>query len=232
LRFVANHRDLQRHKCEGKDQLAWTYEEIEHDWLAGNRIAASPTEIIAAFNRCDRMLGRSWLERAKVGAPGTHPTLRVIELGKQLGAIEDVSNTDKLIEKILKDDPSAFAEVCAIHLLRSVGHTEVDLEPIVQNEERTRYCDFRIRRPSEPWVYVEVTRPDTSESEARARQVLASLAAVVAIQKPFTIELFLRKEPSDHGVLLYGGCSGPTLSARASLWPWPTDSDTLPCRPN
>ena len=38
--------------------MPWTYEEIEREWLGGSRIAVPADEVVAAFERCERDLGR------------------------------------------------------------------------------------------------------------------------------------------------------------------------------
>ena len=51
--------------------MTWTIEEIEKDWLAGGRIAVSPEDVVATFERCERVLGRDWIyaRRAEELAP-------------------------------------------------------------------------------------------------------------------------------------------------------------------
>jgi hypothetical protein len=61
-----------------------------------------------------------------------------------------------------------------------------------------RKCDFRIQRDTEPWVYVEVTAPDTSDAQAHVQMLLQSICdKVSSIKKPFALEVFFRREPSD-----------------------------------
>ena len=38
--------------------MPWTFQEIERDWLAGNQIGVDPSEVTAAFDRCERVMGR------------------------------------------------------------------------------------------------------------------------------------------------------------------------------
>src|SRR6266699_1114696 len=98
--------------------MSWTYEEIERSWLVGSRIAVGPPEVVAAFNRCERVMGRDWIDRAHANAPGTGPTLTVVALGQQLASLEDIANSQQLIDKLRSGDNSAVAELRAIHLLR------------------------------------------------------------------------------------------------------------------
>ena len=63
---------------------------------------------------------------------------------------------------------------------------------------RQRKCDFRIERQNEPWLYVEVTQPDVSEAQARVQQLLNLIVDVVnSVRRPFALEVFFRREPSD-----------------------------------
>jgi len=178
--------------------MAWTYEDIQRDWLAGNRIAVAPADVVAAFDRCERVLGREWTDQARGNRTGTAPTLKVVSMGQELAALEDVAGSEQLVEKIRSGDPSAIAELRAIHLLRSQGGTAVELEPLVRASDADRKCDFRIQRNSEGWAYVEVTRPDVSEANARVESLLQTIIdQVSSIKKVFTLEVFLRREPTE-----------------------------------
>jgi hypothetical protein len=41
--------------------VVWTFDEIERDWLAGSRIAVAQQDVVDAFNRVERILGRNWM---------------------------------------------------------------------------------------------------------------------------------------------------------------------------
>jgi hypothetical protein len=185
--------------------MGWTYEEIEREWLAGSRIAVEPPYVVAAFDRCERVLGRGWIDRAHGGniegaskVTGSAPTLGVVTMGLILASLDDVADSQQLVDKIRSADQSAIAELRAIHLLRSGEVTRVELEPIIQSVDGTRKCDFRIQRDTEPWVYVEVTAPDTSDAHAHVESLLQSICdKVSSVKKPFALEVFFRREPSD-----------------------------------
>jgi hypothetical protein len=182
---------------------AWTYEEIDREWLVGAKIAASPEEIVASFERCERVLGREWIEsagsRGALRMTGAIPVLRITSMGTKIAALNDVENSKPLIDKIRLNEPSAFAELSAIHLLSSAGDTQIELEPTTDGN---RKCDFRIQRHDEGWVYVEVTRPDLSDAQARIQQVLQSICnEIVSIKKTFALEVFFRREPEDSELL-------------------------------
>jgi hypothetical protein len=74
--------------------LAWTWDEIDQDWLLGSKLAVTPNEIVTAFNRLDNVLGRGWIEasRTRSGVPsrGTLVTLRVVTTGQLLANLDSV----------------------------------------------------------------------------------------------------------------------------------------------
>jgi hypothetical protein len=183
---------------------AWTWEEINTDWLLGNQLALPAGEVVAAFNRADRVLGREWIAASRIhsGFPvrGTSPTLHVVTTGQMLASLEGASGTDELIKKLRSGDASAFAELTAVHLIRS-GEPDatIELGPIAQVGERNRKPDFRIRQGGESWIYVEVTQPDVAEAQNRVLAIMERLAALLQpIKKGFALEVFLRREPTDN----------------------------------
>jgi hypothetical protein len=178
--------------------MTWTFDEIQRDWLGGSVVATPPEEIVHAFDRCQRVLGRDWIDGAKQNAKGSAPTLAVAAIGQSLASLEDIAIPEQLINKLRRKDPSAFAELRAIYLLRSRELCRVELEPPVSVGGRQRKCDFRVQRQNEPWVYVEVTQPAVSEAQARVQQLLNSIVDVVnSVHRPFALEVFCRREPSD-----------------------------------
>lgn len=188
--------------------MGWTFDEIERDWLAGSRLAFSSEAIVAGFNLAEKMLGRQWVEASRISSGsvvrGSAPTLRVANMGRRLAAIGDAPyGADSLVERIRRGHQSAEAELTALYLLRSRrSGTTVDLYPAVGERE----ADFRICGDDGPWTYVEVTQPNISEAENEARKVLEGLAALLlAVKKPFALEVFLRKEPTEHELALLRG---------------------------
>jgi hypothetical protein len=184
----------------------WTWKEIDSDWLVGNRLALSPEEIVAAFNKAEEILGHEWIEAIGLHSGsrrrGTSPTLRVVTIGQQLACLDGAGGIEELIGKLQANDASAFAELTAAHLVRSQNqNSDLELGPVVQVENRRRKPDFRIRRGSEQWTYVEVTQPDIAEAQKKAQAILSRLAdLVVPIQKSFSVEVFLRHEPMDEEI--------------------------------
>ena len=184
----------------------WTWEEIDADWLVGNHLAVPPEEIVAAFNKAEKVLGHRWIEAAGIHSGsrvrGTSPTLRVVSVGQHLASLDGVSGLEELIGKLRANDMSSFAELTAVYLVKSrYPNSDVELGPIVQIENRRRKPDFRIRRGNEPWTYVGVTQPGVAEASTKAQAVLDRLADLVhPIQGSFSLEIFLRHEPTDEEI--------------------------------
>jgi hypothetical protein len=131
------------------------------------------------------------------------PTLNVVAMGRRLAYIENLPNNERLIEQLKRGEPAAHAELKAIYVLSKALRPLVELYPAAPVGRSERVPDFRVRRSdSEPWIYVEVTRPDISEMHRDLDRHAASVVNLVeAIKKPFTIEIFLRREPDDFAVL-------------------------------
>ena len=102
---------------------SWSWDEINAEWLLGNKLALPPEAIVEAFNRAEKALGREWIEAARMQSGrqirGTWPTLHVATVGQLLASLEGASNAAELIEKLRGGDASAFAELTAVHLIRS-----------------------------------------------------------------------------------------------------------------
>jgi hypothetical protein len=179
--------------------MAFTWEELEKDWLAGDRLAAPSVAVVAAFNRLEGAFGRDWVSGCRK-AVGAIPTLPVVIAGTILASLEGLAKADKLVQALGRNDPSAVAEATAIHLLRSARPgADVELYPEVAVGARVRQPDFRIRGDvQEGWTYVEVTRPDVSEEQEEITSLLRRLAAIaVAVKKGFALEVFLRRRPTE-----------------------------------
>ena len=181
--------------------MSWTFDEIAHEWLADSVVAVPPEEVVIAYNRCEQTLGREWINQCRGTVIGAAPTLQVVTIGQRLASLDGVGSSEQLIEKLRKRDPSATAELHALHLLRSNGETSLELFPRIIVGDRMREPDFRIRRNGHPWVYAEVTSTDISEAHERAEAVLDTLSAVIdSVTKPFDLEVFLRREPQDQEI--------------------------------
>lgn len=94
-------------------------------------------------------------------------------------------------------DPAAESELTAIYLLRG-ERPDVSLEigPTVAVGDREKRPDFRIRRGTEPWTYVEVTQLRESQPSARTRQMLGRIGrSIISIERTFIVEVILDREP-------------------------------------
>jgi hypothetical protein len=145
---------------------------------------------VEAFNGAEKVLGRAWIEAARVQSgrliQGTWPTLNVAMVGQLLSSVEGGTNADELIEKLRGGDKSAFAELEAVHAVRSkVPSAIIEFGPEAQVGDRKRKPDFRTRCDSGVWTYVEVTQPDIAEAHERAQRILNRLVDVVPIKKSF-----------------------------------------------
>lgn len=153
--------------------------------------------------RRKRVLGLDWIEASRthsgVQVRGTQPALHVTTVGQMLPSVEGLSGKNELIEKLRTGDHSAFAELTAIHLIRSgEPQTRIELGPITQVGTHDRKPDFRLRREEESWTYVEVTQPDVAEAQMRVESILNRLADLVQrTKKSFSLEVFLRREPTE-----------------------------------
>jgi hypothetical protein len=157
--------------------MAWTYQQIEREWLAGAVIDVPPDELIAHFERCERVFGVDWIRNIR--RPDTLATLDLVAMGQRLASIDNVNDTTEFVQKLKKGDNSAKAELHAIHLLRSGGSASVELAPSVSVKGRSRRPDFRVRRRVDPWTYVEVTQTEKSRLQDLAEEIIEKLASII-----------------------------------------------------
>lgn len=182
--------------------MSWTFGEIERDWLAGSQIAVRPDIVVEAFNRCEQVVGREWIEHSRTMSgtvvQGSAPTLHVVVMGQRLVSLDGVGGAEMLIERLRRGDQSAQAELTAIYLLRCHPIILVELFPKILVDDKKREPDFRICQPDGPWIYVEVTKPDFSQAQRRAEKVLQRLISrLQTLKKSFALEVFLRHEPDE-----------------------------------
>ena len=181
--------------------MNWTLDLISQLWLGPSRISVEPEELVQYFNVREHILGREWMTQARHGAPGTTPTLRVAVTGQKLAALDGLANSDALVKKLRSNHSSAYAELEAIHLLRAHPDIDIELEPEVIVGVRSRRPDFRARLPGTPWTYIEVTAPNLARAEKRVRRTAAKITELVlAIEHRFSLEVYLRREPTDEEV--------------------------------
>jgi hypothetical protein len=183
--------------------VAYKWVEIEQRWLGGpSGMAATRDEVTSAFNEVASRFGREWVEATRtrngVATRGTSPTLFIVTLVRLLHAVDGVPNSDALIEKVRQGNPDARAELMAIYILRHENpEALVEIEPTVTVGTRKRRPDFRARVPTEPWTYVEVTNPSTSDAQADVQRGLRRLTGLVNdCTESFALEVFLKREPT------------------------------------
>jgi hypothetical protein len=194
--------------------MPWTWKQIEQDWLRDGRVAPAPSTVVEAFERVEACFGRDWIEQSRTlspvvpkGAPpkatidrGAYPVLTVVKMGGLLTSLEGIPGADTLIGKLRRGERAAMAEATAIHLLRQQpSDSEVELEPVVLVPGRPdKKVDFRVRRNSDPWTYMEVSATDKTATEQEAVQLLKQLAAPIhSLRGPFALELFFRNLPDN-----------------------------------
>jgi hypothetical protein len=183
--------------------MSYTWQEIEQDWLGGGGgLAASPDEVLSAFNEVAGRFGREWVEatRTRNGVPsrGLAPTLYIVTMARLLRSLDGLPNTAGLLEKVSRGSSDARAELIAIDLIRTENPgVIVEVEPEVRVGGRDRKPDFRTQMAGEPWTYVEVTNPNTSDPQEEVRRGLAQLTGLVRdCSGSFALEVFLKREPS------------------------------------
>jgi hypothetical protein len=178
--------------------MTWTIDEIEKSWLAGGRVAVSPDEMVAAFERCDHVLGRDWIDAQRAREVGAGSTLAVVRTARQLASLEGVANASTLIEKLRRRDRYGASELHALHLLRFGVPITAEMYPPLTGSYRKP--DIRARS-LETWVYIEVTQPRRSEARRRAEAALRAVTDLVErIKLPVTLENFLRREPASDDI--------------------------------
>lgn len=176
----------------------WTTERLETDWIGEPIRALGDRADLAlnAFNCVEKHLGTAWLETRRSEAAGPGPALNVIFLGECLQAVEALHGFDVILAKVRADDPSVVSEIAAVRLFTLAGDVEIELAPELPVGHSIKRPDFRVRRPGERWTYIEVTRPDTSEAAKSAQELLQRLQGVTQIRRTFSMEIFLRREPT------------------------------------
>jgi hypothetical protein len=179
--------------------MSWSRQRLETEWIGApiNVLGDRATAALTAFECVERHLGAEWLVARHLRGPtGPAPTLGLVLLGECLAGIENLQGFDLLIEKIRAGDISAQSEIEAVYLFRLIDDVEIELAPDLLVGTAMKKPDFRVRRGREPWTYVEVTRPDISEEAVAAQNLLQRLLDVVRVRREFSLEIFLRREPT------------------------------------
>jgi hypothetical protein len=178
--------------------MPWTRERLESEWIKApiSELGDRASIATSAFDCVEKHFGPEWLSVRNLQSTGIAPTLNVVLLGECLVAIENIKGFDFLVEKVRANDFSALAEMEAVRMFHLMGGVEIELEPDLVVGISTKKPDFRVRRAGERWTYVEVTRPDTSETVEDARKLLKRLQSVANVKREFSLEIFLRRDPN------------------------------------
>jgi len=187
--------------------LTYTLDEIREVWLGDGRIAATEDEMVHEFNRVERIMGRDWMGARLTPAPGVTAsgalvTLRIVMYGQLLASVENAPGADAVLAKLRAGRPDTLSELKATYLLKlGDADTQLELEPTVIVGTTNRKPDIRVRRAAEPWTYVEVTRPDTSEEAVRVHDLIETIGRVLdAVKGKYSLEVFLRRQPTQSEV--------------------------------
>ena len=182
--------------------MTYTWQEIERDWLSGAALNIIPDEAVTAFNYLESIFGQAWIEatRTRNGSmsQGSSPTLHIITLGVMLQALDGIPDKDGLLQRLRDNRPGAWAELCAIYLLRVENQDlSVEIEPEVVVGRRNRKPDFRARLKENGWTYVEATQ--ASRNSAAQKEILSSLNRLTGLVEScagsYALEVFLKREP-------------------------------------
>jgi len=184
--------------------MPWTVDEIESEWLAGERLQFPPEDVVRAFAVAEQIRGREWvLSTTNIQGGGRQwgfaPFLRVYAFGKRIQTVAGTPGADGLLGRLSQDDPAAESELTAMHLLRSrCPESEIEIEPEVIVGGRYRRPDFRIRHRTANWTYVEVRQLNPSMASERTQEVLSGIARQVSsILQPFVLEIVLWRGPTE-----------------------------------
>jgi hypothetical protein len=179
--------------------MAVSRSEIEERWLGHPLQDSEAGSILECFNRVEQMLGRPWLEASvQPGVVGPSQLLPIYRLGDQLSVLARATGAEKLIRRLQAREPASFSELHSIALCVDGTDAEIEIEPLAPVGDSGKVPDFRIRRPTEEWVWVEVTQPSYSESAQIAQSAAASLRDLLTdIPDGMEVQIRFRCEPSD-----------------------------------
>ena len=178
--------------------MPWTRDKLEAEWIGapikalGDRAASA----LSAFDCVEKHLGAEWLTARHLQGSGPGPTLDLVLLGECLAGIETLQGFELLVEKVRTGDFSALSEIETVQMFRLMGGVEIELAPELSVGTATKKPDLRVRRGGERWTYVEVTHPDTSDAAMAAQDLLQRLQGVARVRREFSLEIFLRREPT------------------------------------
>jgi hypothetical protein len=178
--------------------MPWTCARLEAEWIGSpiEILGDSATSALRAFDCVEKHLGVDWLAARRLHGWGPGPTLDVVLLGECLAGVDTLHGFEILLDKVRTGDDSGLSEMEAIRMFRRMGDLEIELAPELLVGTAKKKPDFRVRRSGERWTYVEVTKPDTSDAAAAAQKLLQRLQDVMRVRREFSMEIFLRREPT------------------------------------
>jgi hypothetical protein len=184
--------------------MAWTVEQIEKEWLGGERVTLPSDDVVRAFTAAEQVRGRDWVLNTTSIPGGSRqwgfgPFLRVYAFGKRIESVSGAPGADSLLERLLQGDRAAESELTAIYLLRSRRpETQIEVGPGVRVGDRHRRPDFRIRRGADPWIYVEVTQLNRSTASERTQETLRRIATqLTSVLRSFVLEIVFWRDPTE-----------------------------------
>jgi hypothetical protein len=179
--------------------MAVSRSEVEERWLGHALHDSEVDTILESFDRVEQILGRPWLETSLTrGLVGPAIVLPIHVLGTQLAVLSRAKGAEKLIRRLQAGEPSASSELHSIALCADSSNVELEIEPSATVGDADKVPDFRLRRPGEEWVWVEVTRPNYSESAQMAQRAAASLRDLLpSVPDGMEVQIRFRVEPSD-----------------------------------
>ena len=90
-------------------EMPWTLDEIESEWLGGERLQLPPEDVVRAFAVAEQARGREWAlsTTSTLGGGriwGFAPFLRVYAFGKRMQMLAGARGADALLERFSQDD--------------------------------------------------------------------------------------------------------------------------------
>ncbi len=98
--------------------MTWTIDQIENEWLGGERVSLPSDDVVRAFTAAEQIRGRDWVLNA-TSIPGGGrqwgfgPFLRVYAFGKRIETISGAPGADSLLERLSQDEMKMIVQLRA-----------------------------------------------------------------------------------------------------------------------
>jgi hypothetical protein len=186
-------------------RMAWSWKEIEEDWLSSGQVAYEPERLVEAFDRVEEAYGRKWFDTIRYPQPGVEArgagtVVSVVRHAQLLASLDGIPGSNSVIDKMKQGDRSAISEVMSVCLFRSCRpDCVVELYPEVRVGARKRKPDLRVQAGNHnDWTYVEVTAAESSAETAELHEMHTRISSVLkSIKASFALEVFLRRPPTE-----------------------------------